>query len=163
MGATDSKLAFKKGVFRLFEERFWILPESVDDVFLLVSSHDIRRVRDEARENLECLIEKVLGRLFQLCESPEFLTRKAPASQVLNCVRILTRIFPFIFESEDFDDWEESYFWTPSISAESGKNNANTEALQAETLCETASELRQFPMEEMVNLIDNFKLREYYG
>ncbi|KAF9929155.1 hypothetical protein FBU30_001832 [Linnemannia zychae] len=72
MGAADSKLAFKKGVFRLFEERnispneneyweqFWTLPESADDVFLLVSFQDIRRVRDEARENLECLIEKEL-------------------------------------------------------------------------------------------------------
>ncbi|KAG0011083.1 hypothetical protein BGZ80_000963, partial [Entomortierella chlamydospora] len=124
MGATDSKLAFKKGVFRLFEERN--ISSSTDDYW-----------------------EQVLGRLFQLCESPEFLTRKAPASQVLNCVRILTRIFPFIFESEDFDDWEESYFWTPSISVESGKSNANMEVLQAETLCETASELRQFPMEEV--------------
>jgi hypothetical protein len=28
-------------------------------VFLLVGSQDIGRVRDEARENLECLIEKV--------------------------------------------------------------------------------------------------------
>ncbi|KAF9111764.1 hypothetical protein BGX27_004450 [Mortierella sp. AM989] len=130
MGAADSKLAFKKGVFRLFEERnipysandyweqFWVLPESVEDVFQLVSSQDIRRVRDEARENLECLIEKVLAQLFQLSESSEFLTSLAPAGQVLNCVRILTRIFPFIFESEDFKDWEEHYFWTPLMHTE---------------------------------------------
>ncbi|KAG0359998.1 hypothetical protein BGZ54_009742 [Gamsiella multidivaricata] len=124
MGAADSKLAFKKGVFRLFEERsipsaaddyweqFWTLPECADDVFLLVGSQDIRRVRDEARENLECLIEKILGHLFWLCESPEFLTPQAHALQVLNCVRVLTRIFPFVFESDDFMDWEERYFWT---------------------------------------------------
>ncbi|KAF9293316.1 hypothetical protein BGZ74_011770 [Mortierella antarctica] len=80
MGATDSKLAFKKGVFRLFEERnipssandyweqFWILPESAEDVFLLVGSQDIRRVRDEARENLECLLEKQTdGRQYSTC------------------------------------------------------------------------------------------------
>ncbi|CAG8803400.1 735_t:CDS:2, partial [Gigaspora rosea] len=69
MGATDSKLAFRKGVFRLFEERnidvsdeywiqFWDLPESADDVFSLVGAQDIRRVRDQARENLETLIHK---------------------------------------------------------------------------------------------------------
>ncbi|KAG0248420.1 hypothetical protein BG011_000101, partial [Mortierella polycephala] len=125
MGAADSKLAFKKSVFRLFEERnipssandywvqFWTLPESADDVFLLVGSQDIRRVRDEARENLECLVEKTLAHLFQLCESPEFLTPHAPAAQVLNCIRILTRIFPFIFESDELMDWEDRYFWTP--------------------------------------------------
>ncbi|KAF9902819.1 hypothetical protein EC991_004516 [Linnemannia zychae] len=73
MGAAESKLAFKKGVFRLFEERnipsdandyweqFWTLPESADDVFLLV------------------------GRLFSLCDSPHFLTPEAPATQLLNC------------------------------------------------------------------------------
>ncbi|KAF9344783.1 hypothetical protein BGX26_003911 [Mortierella sp. AD094] len=161
MGAADSKLAFKKGVFRLFEERsisssnddyweqFWILPESVDDVFLLVSSHDIRRVRDEARENLECLIEKVLAQLFQLCESPEFLTPQAPASQVLNCVRILTRIFPFIFESEDFNDWEESYFWTPFIAVVSGKSNVDMEVLQVETSRKAVSKLMQSPFKEV--------------
>ncbi|KAF9084997.1 hypothetical protein BGX23_010059 [Mortierella sp. AD031] len=124
MGAADSKLAFKKGVFRLFEERnipsnaneyweqFWTLPESADDVFLLVGSQDIRRVRDEARENLECLIEKILGRLFSLCDSPQFLTPEAPVSQLLNCVRVLTRLFPFVFESEELMAWEERYFWS---------------------------------------------------
>ncbi|KAF9432090.1 hypothetical protein BGZ76_011274 [Entomortierella beljakovae] len=89
MGAADSKLAFKKGVFRLFEERFWLLPESVEGVYELVSSQDIRRVREEARENLECLVAK------------------APANQVLNCICILARIFPFIFESGDMSSWEE--------------------------------------------------------
>ncbi|KAI1318897.1 hypothetical protein EDD11_005531 [Mortierella claussenii] len=124
MGAADSKLAFKKGVFRLFEERnipssafeyweqFWTLPESADDVFLLVGSQDIRRVRDEARENLECLIIKV-GRSDEGQQQIEieFPTPNAPAIQVLNCVRILTRLFPFIFESEDFIQWEEQFFW----------------------------------------------------
>ncbi|KAF9421945.1 hypothetical protein BGZ94_008699 [Podila epigama] len=125
MGATDSKLAFKKGVFRLFEERgiphsandyweqFWILPESADDVFLLVGSQDIRRVCDEARENLECLIEKTLAHLFRLAESPQFPSVHAPASQALNCVRILTRLFPFVFESDQQLAWEEAFFWTP--------------------------------------------------
>ncbi|KAG0089794.1 hypothetical protein BGZ92_004153 [Podila epicladia] len=138
MGATDSKLAFKKGVFRLFEERnipssandfweqFWILPESADDVFLLVGSQDIRRVRDEARENLECLLEKTLAHLFRLVESPQFLSPQAPASQVLNCVRILTRLFPFIFESDELMDWEERYFWTPRSVVVSSKRMANS-------------------------------------
>ncbi|KAF9120770.1 hypothetical protein BGW39_011109 [Mortierella sp. 14UC] len=137
MGAADSKLAFKKGVFRLFEERnippnaddyweqFWTLPESADDVFLLVGSQDIRRVRDEARENLECLIDKIIGRLFSLCDSPQFLTPEAPASQLLNCVRVLTRLFPFVFESDEFVSWEERYFWTPRSKGVSGQGRPN--------------------------------------
>lgn len=141
MGAADSKLAFKKGVFRLFEERnipsnaneyweqFWTLPESADDVFLLVGSQDIRRVRDEARENLECLIEKILSRLFSLCDSPQFLTPEAPVNQLLNCVRVLTRLFPFVFESDDLMMWEERYFWTPRIKGASSRGRSNASHL----------------------------------
>ncbi|KAK3820800.1 MAG: high-temperature-induced dauer-formation protein-domain-containing protein [Linnemannia gamsii] len=130
MGAADSKLAFKKGVFRLFEERvtllsFWTLPESADDVFLLVGSQDIRRVRDEARENLECLIDKIIGRLFSLCDSPQFLTPEAPASQLLNCVRILTRLFPFVFESDELMLWEDQYFWNERGKGISGGRRSN--------------------------------------
>jgi hypothetical protein len=35
------------------------LPESVDDVYTLVGSTDIRKARDSAIENLETLIDKV--------------------------------------------------------------------------------------------------------
>ncbi|KAG0272500.1 hypothetical protein BGZ95_011746 [Linnemannia exigua] len=137
MGAADSKLAFKKGVFRLFEERnipsnaidyweqFWTLPESADDVFLLVGSQDIRRVRDEARENLECLIDKIISQLFSLCDSPQFLTPEAPASQLLNCVRILTRLFPFVFESDELMLWEDHYFWNERGNGISGGRHSN--------------------------------------
>ncbi|KAF9147351.1 hypothetical protein BG015_011030 [Linnemannia schmuckeri] len=145
MGAADSKLAFKKGVFRLFEERnipsnaneyweqFWNLPESADDVFLLVGSQDIRRVRDEARENLECLIEKILSRLFSLCDSPQFLTPEAPVRQLLNCVRVLTRLFPFVFESDDLMMWEERYFWTPRSRGASNRRRSNASHLDEST------------------------------
>ncbi|KAG0251660.1 hypothetical protein DFQ27_008601 [Actinomortierella ambigua] len=133
MGAAHSKLAFKKSVFRLFEERFWTLPETTDDVFSLVSSADIRQVRDNARENLECLIEKTLAHLFRLVETPTFPSTQAPAAQVLNCLRVLTRIFPFIFESEDWVDWEERYFWVPrtvvvSVRRSSTQTNSHSPA-----------------------------------
>ncbi|KAF9962927.1 hypothetical protein BGZ65_007163 [Modicella reniformis] len=163
MGASDSKLTFKKGVFRLFEERnipsatndyweqFWTLPESADDVFLLVGSQDIRRVRDEARENLECLIEKILNQLFRLCESPEFLTPQAPTIQALNCVRVLTRIFPFVFESEDLMDWEDRYFWTPrTVVVSTKKRPCSTEQFSTPTgrpaAAATDSEIQPAPL-----------------
>ncbi|CAG8509868.1 1865_t:CDS:10 [Ambispora gerdemannii] len=95
MGATDSKLAFRKGVFKLFEERnipasdeywsqFWLLPESADDVFSLVGASDIRRVRDHARENLETLINKVIERLFRIVKAPDFPSPQNSTFQLLN-------------------------------------------------------------------------------
>ncbi|KAF0344411.1 ubp5 interacting protein ftp10 [Gigaspora margarita] len=125
MGATDSKLAFRKGVFRLFEERnidvsdeywiqFWDLPESADDVFSLVGAQDIRRVRDQARENLETLIHKITDQMFHIMRAPDFPSPQNSTLQLLNCIRLLTRIMPFIFESEELDEWENEFFWAPT-------------------------------------------------
>jgi hypothetical protein len=30
---------------------------------------------------------------------------------VLNCIRVLTRVLPFIFEADHLEDWEEKFFW----------------------------------------------------
>ncbi|EPB85631.1 hypothetical protein HMPREF1544_07625 [Mucor circinelloides 1006PhL] len=121
MGATDSKLAFRKGVFRLFEERnvpksaddywtlFWTLPESVDDVYTLVGSTDIRKARDTAIENLETLIDKLIEQMTILLNA----NTPIQTMQLLNCCRVLTRIIPFIFESPECAEWEDKFFWTP--------------------------------------------------
>ncbi|GAA5806668.1 hypothetical protein MFLAVUS_000016 [Mucor flavus] len=123
MGATDSKLAFRKGVFRLFEERnvpitaddywdlFWTLPESVDDVYTLVGSTDIRRARDGAKENLETLIDKIMQQMHLQLHSKN----PVQTSNLLNCCRVLTRIMPYIFESPECIDWENNFFWTSRL------------------------------------------------
>ncbi|KAL5624550.1 hypothetical protein BROUX41_004610 [Berkeleyomyces rouxiae] len=123
MGASDSKLVFKKGILRLSEERhipaddpywvsFWELPESAEDVFSLFAPSDIRRTRDHALENLETLILVATSRLFMLRHHPSFPdTAYAPERDILNCVRILTRLLPFIFEEESLVSWENKFLW----------------------------------------------------
>ncbi len=123
MGNSDSKLVFKKGIFRLSEERsiaaddpywtaFWELPESPEDVFSLFSPADIRRTRDNALENLETLLLAVTSRLFLLRHHPSFPDPElAPERDVLNCVRLLTRVLPYVYEREALHDWEQRFFW----------------------------------------------------
>ncbi|KAH8805907.1 high-temperature-induced dauer-formation protein-domain-containing protein [Xylogone sp. PMI_703] len=123
MGASDSKLVFKKGIFRLSEDKvipaddpywasFWELPESTEDVFSLFSPADIRRTRDTALENLETLILAVTSRLFILRHHPSFPDIElAPERDALNCIRVLTRVLPYIYESEQLQEWEERFFW----------------------------------------------------
>ncbi|KAG7289063.1 hypothetical protein NEMBOFW57_005425 [Staphylotrichum longicolle] len=125
MGASDSKLVFKKGIFRLSEERhippsdaywasFWELPESSEDIFSLFAPADVRRTRDNAIENLQSLIQAVTARLFLLRHHPSFPDPElAPGREALNCVRILTRLLPFIYENESLQQWEEELFWSP--------------------------------------------------
>ncbi|KAI8334287.1 high-temperature-induced dauer-formation protein-domain-containing protein [Chlamydoabsidia padenii] len=124
MGATDSKLAFRKGVFRLFEERhippladdywscFWTLPETADDIYSLIGANDIRKTRDTAKENLETLLDKIIQRIDAIVNAPHFPSIQHPTLHLLNCFRLLTRIMPYIFESHDNAEWEDHFFWT---------------------------------------------------
>ncbi|KAE8374241.1 proteins containing regions of low-complexity [Aspergillus bertholletiae] len=123
MGASESKLVFKQGIFRLSEEkdipaddpywaRFWELPESTEDVFSLFTPADIRRTRDNALSNFETLLLSVTSRLTILKNHPSFPDPElAPDRDALNCIRILTRILPFIYEAEHLEDWEDKFFW----------------------------------------------------
>ncbi|KAI1342254.1 high-temperature-induced dauer-formation protein-domain-containing protein [Xylariaceae sp. FL0016] len=123
MGASDSKLVFKKGIFRLSEERnipaddpywtsFWELPESSEDVFNLFSPTDIRRTRDNAIENLQTLLLAVTSRLFILRHHPSFPDPElAPERDALNCIRVLTRLLPYVHEVDHLQAWEEKFFW----------------------------------------------------
>ncbi|PLN81601.1 high-temperature-induced dauer-formation protein-domain-containing protein [Aspergillus taichungensis] len=123
MGASESKLVFKQGIFRLSEEkdippddpywaRFWELPESTEDVFSLFTPADIRRTRDNATSNFETLLLSVTSRLTVLKNHPSFPDPDlAPDRDALNCIRILTRILPFVYEAEHLEGWEENFFW----------------------------------------------------
>ncbi|KAJ2974069.1 hypothetical protein NUW58_g8777 [Xylaria curta] len=149
MGASDSKLVFKKGIFRLSEERhipaddpywtsFWELPESSEDVFSLFSPADIRRTRDRAIENLETLILAVTSRLFILRHHPSFPDAEfAPERDALNCIRILTRILPYLYEVDSLQSWEDKFFWGTR------RKRTRRSAIANEVLFDEAQEDRQ--------------------
>lgn len=81
-------------------------------MFSLFSPVDIRRTRDTALANLETLILAITSRLFILRHHPSFPDPElAPEKDALNCIRILTRILPFIYEADSLEGWEEKFFW----------------------------------------------------
>lgn len=65
----------------------------------------------------------------------------APDRDALNCIRILTRLLPFVYEAEHLEDWEEKFFWTrrkkktrqAQISGEVLFDEAQTGAPQEQT------------------------------
>ncbi len=107
-----SQLALSFSASLLTQSQFWELPESSEDIFSLFSPADIRRTRDKALENLETLILAVTSRLVILRHHPSFPDADiAPDRDALNCVRILTRILPYVYEQESLQSWEERFFW----------------------------------------------------
>ncbi|KAI9747794.1 MAG: hypothetical protein M1815_003902 [Lichina confinis] len=141
MGASDSKLSFKKSIFRLSDEAripahdpfwtaFWELPETQEDVSTLFSHSDIRRTRDKAFSNLESLLLAVTSRLFDLRDHPSFPDPEAaPEKHALNCIRTLTRLLPFLYEIEHLDKWEKGFFWTPRSRLAHSGQASQTEVL----------------------------------
>lgn len=73
---------------------------------------DIRRTRDTSLPNLETLILAITSRLFTLRHLTSFPDPElAPAKEALNCIRVLTRILPFLYEADHLEAWEDKFFW----------------------------------------------------
>ncbi|RFU77158.1 high-temperature-induced dauer-formation [Trichoderma arundinaceum] len=173
MGASDSKIGFKQGIFKLSEERniaahdpywtsFWELPESSEDVFSLFSPNDIRRTRDNALENIETLILALTTRVFNLRHHPSFPDLEhAPERDILNCIRVLTRILPYLYEKESLGPWEEQFFWAPR--KRKGRTSNTNEVLfdgaqegkePPQPTAETHEDLRSLAEELIDTLVD---------
>ncbi|PVD37614.1 hypothetical protein C0Q70_00210 [Pomacea canaliculata] len=133
MGNTDTKLNFRKAVIQLttktqpiepndeaFWEQFW--SESVtcvQDVFTLIPAAEIRALREESPSNLATLCYKAVERLVLAAESG--CPSQREQQTVLNCVRLLTRILPYIFEDPDW----RGFFWsTLPGQSEEGENES---------------------------------------
>lgn len=37
----------------------------------------------------------------------------APEQDALNCIRLLTRVLPYLYEADDLHEWEDRIFWGP--------------------------------------------------
>lgn len=64
-------------------------------------------------KNLETLISEVSIHLINLRWTCHSLSDKdaGAGKEVLNCIRILTRVLPFIYECDALRTWERSFFW----------------------------------------------------
>ncbi|XP_044729152.1 protein HID1 isoform X2 [Chrysoperla carnea] len=120
MGNSDTKLNFRKAVVQLtsktqpidpedetFWEQFWSENvTSVQDVFTLVPAREIRALREEAPSNLATLCYKAVEKLVKAVDNS--CRTQQEQQTVLNCVRLLTRILPYIFED---NEWR-GFFWS---------------------------------------------------
>ena len=105
MGQTASREKFRESVKALIEldvssddaefwDELWKIPSSAQEVFELIPPEAARRLRDDRFENLATLFTQATAQLCQIVETPYNIY----FDQALNCVRVLTRILPFLLE-----------------------------------------------------------------
>ncbi|ODV90766.1 hypothetical protein CANCADRAFT_2493 [Tortispora caseinolytica NRRL Y-17796] len=122
MGADESKLTFKKTIFKLYDaadiendQSFWSnllnVPESSSEVFSFISVSDLRRVRDSHPDNFKTLINVLISKIIFLTNQP-----KLQSKHVLNCARLITRIIPSLYESAAMRSWFNEYYWVSGSS-----------------------------------------------
>ena len=109
MGASASREKFRESVSALvnsdvsadnaeFWDELWKIPSSPEEVFELISPRAARKLRDEKFDNLATLFTQATAQLCQIVETPYNIY----FDQALNCVRVLTRILPFLLEKGEF-------------------------------------------------------------
>ena len=122
MGGGSSRQAFRQAVLDListkeavagqgntFWERYWSDPSlTAQDYFALLTTEDVQNLKKDASGNLTALCFKVVERISvattTACTGPN------DHIAVLNCVRLLTRLIPFLFEDSDW----RLLFWSPA-------------------------------------------------
>lgn len=56
---------------------------------------------------------QLIAKMEALINSKDFATNHRSNIQLLNCMRVLTRLMPYVFENPDSGEWENEFFWTP--------------------------------------------------
>jgi len=130
MGNSDSKLSFRKAVIQLttktqpvdvnddaFWDQFWAENvATIQDVFSLVPAAEIRALREENPSNLATLCFKAVGKLEHAAHNGAQTQKEQEI--VMNCVRILTRILPYIFEDPEW----RGFFWSTVPGSRNGSS-----------------------------------------
>ena len=123
MGNSESKVGFRRAIVNLtgrtnqtidtsddaFWDQFWSgTDNNISDIFALVTAEDIHTLREESPANFMTLIYKAVEKLDSSVIGSSPSMSLSEQTVVLNCVRLLTRLVPFVFESEEW----RAFFWS---------------------------------------------------
>uniref|UniRef100_A0A914NRG0 Uncharacterized protein n=1 Tax=Meloidogyne incognita TaxID=6306 RepID=A0A914NRG0_MELIC len=94
-----------------------LLPfNTINDLFNFLSAADVRALRDMHQNALSTLITKVIGYLARL---PNSLPAQSDHRKIINCIRLLIRVIPFLFEESEW----RAYFWAQMPEKEGNTEN----------------------------------------
>jgi hypothetical protein len=86
----------------------------------------------------------VTSRLCVLRSHPSFPDPElAPERDALNCIRVLTRILPFVYEADHLEPWEDKFFWGARR-----KRSRRGQLAQAEVIFDGEADPEQTPTQQ---------------
>ncbi|KAG2732000.1 hypothetical protein G9P44_004417 [Scheffersomyces stipitis] len=130
MKTADDKLRYKNHFFKLGQGRviagndsdywkvLWTEPDNSDDIFELLTSYDIRTIRDQNRVNYLVMIHVLCNQIIATARDSEFPSSKSPLSirQLLTCIRLLVKLIPFLYEIPEYtQEIEPRLFWVENF------------------------------------------------
>ncbi|KAI0362682.1 hypothetical protein OH77DRAFT_1500300 [Trametes cingulata] len=150
-------------------EQYVVLFDSASDVFTLITHNDVRRALYEAPENVATLIRVITSRLFNLVSDHTFPTpppssvsslassiirtgtgaaaERNTTKEVLNCIRVLQRVLPAVFEIESEPSRFELEVLWKRVEVE-GRAHATQGGAAGASAVEQASAEPQFVIED---------------
>lgn len=144
MKTAEERLRFKNHFFKLGQGRlipssdttywdaFWKEPETTSDIYELLTPYDIRTIREQNRANFVLMIRVLILKLTYLAQHENFPSKDAPVSELLNCIRFLTKLLPFLFELPEYpSELDDILFWSETfdpmaVATGSSLNNIQT-------------------------------------
>lgn len=100
---------------RDFWKAFWKAPESANDIYELISIEDVRVVILQNHVNF-CTFVKILAeQIIYTAYDDKFPIKDTSKGEVLNCLRFLTKLMPFLYDMPSYsENLEDNLFWTPN-------------------------------------------------
>ncbi|GMG46941.1 unnamed protein product [Ambrosiozyma monospora] len=95
---------------------FWTQPTSLDDINNFITTREIKDLRDGNIQLFVSLIRAVIDHLLQLTSLKDVkLESQFPVLELFNCVRLLTKLLPFLYERVELNGFINELFWSVSV------------------------------------------------
>lgn len=148
MGGASSKQTFTQLIHSLMEkdidsgdhefwDELWKTVLTTEEIFEILLPDDIRKLIIQRPENVKTIFTQAVAQLYQVVETPYPIYFQ----QALNCVRVLTRLVPFLLERDD--RWIKDLLWSKRFvkasPAELASNGNDKEEGNTEGIAETTS------------------------
>lgn len=127
MKTSEDRLKFKNHFGQLGKGRIipilqasywrvlWEEPEVAGDIFDLLSSEDVKTVLQQNKYNFILFIRILCLKIVEINRVNKKLVGKL-IIHLLNCIRWLTKLLPFLYELEDYSlEIQDNLFWKPGF------------------------------------------------